>query len=448
MLRWCRTFAILAACLAIAAGGASAEEMLYPHTEREDGPWGYIDKAGKVVISLQFASAQPFSEGLAAVEVRDGDGTPLQKFGFIDRTGALVIPAQFTRVQRLFRSGRAAVKLGSWGLIDRNGKLILPATYAFVGPFSDGRAIVGVPDVGSRYKFGGIDLDGQVVVPLENDSMSPFSEGLAAAKRGGKFGYVDKRGTAVVPFQFWHAGPFNAGLATVLKGANGESGFIDRRGTMVVSFSYGGVGEFSEGYAVAIGQGYALVDPAGRTVARLPGVEIGGRFQSIYPHRSWVWGWTPPPSPGLSEGLLPVRTSFTGKSYGYVDKQGTFVIPPQFDHAWGFHDGVAAVAVNVEIGFGVKGLPFRHFSGMITKTGQFVAPPVFDAVHPHPGGLLQVKFGKRLGYIDTRGRPLTFTVADLDAHVAETREKLKREAAAPPSPPSEGWCCSFGSTKF
>jgi hypothetical protein len=137
------------------------------------------------------------------------------------------------------------------------------------------------------------------------------------------------------------------------------------------------------------------------------------------------------------------------KGYGYVDKEGRFVIQPQFDHAWGFHDGVAAVAVNVEIGFGVKGLPFRNFSGLIDKTGQFVAPPVFDGIHPHPGGLLQVKFGNRLGYIDARGRPLTFTAADLDIYVAERREKLRQELAVPPSDPDREitihGCCT---TKF
>jgi hypothetical protein len=39
----------------------AAEEMLYPHAERESGPWGYIDKTGRIVLPLQFESAEPFS---------------------------------------------------------------------------------------------------------------------------------------------------------------------------------------------------------------------------------------------------------------------------------------------------------------------------------------------------------------------------------------------------
>jgi hypothetical protein len=124
---------VLATGLAIFArcDGAAAEVTLYPHAEQASGPWGYIDKTGKIVIPLQFVSALPFSEGLAAVEVRGTDGNS-KRYGFIDRTGALVIPARFMKVQPVFRSGRAAVKMDTapspaWGLIDRDGKLIVPA---------------------------------------------------------------------------------------------------------------------------------------------------------------------------------------------------------------------------------------------------------------------------------------------------------------------------------
>jgi hypothetical protein len=46
---------------------------------------GYIDRTGSVVIQPQFASAYPFSEGLAAVQA-EKDGL----FGFIDTTGKMV----------------------------------------------------------------------------------------------------------------------------------------------------------------------------------------------------------------------------------------------------------------------------------------------------------------------------------------------------------------------
>jgi hypothetical protein len=50
--------------------------------------WGYMDTKGNFAIEPQFGLALPFSEGLAAVRVKNG-------FGYIDSTGKFVIPPQF-----------------------------------------------------------------------------------------------------------------------------------------------------------------------------------------------------------------------------------------------------------------------------------------------------------------------------------------------------------------
>jgi len=50
--------------------------------------WGYVDAEGTMQIEPQYEDAAPFSEGLAAVQLRG-------KWGFIDRTGKVVIKPQF-----------------------------------------------------------------------------------------------------------------------------------------------------------------------------------------------------------------------------------------------------------------------------------------------------------------------------------------------------------------
>jgi hypothetical protein len=87
--------------------------------------WGYIDKTGKWVIAPQFDHAQPFVEGLAAVEFRRGDAHP-SLWGYIDKTGKLVIKPQFEEVAN-FQNGLAVVRRendGTWSYIDKTGKLI------------------------------------------------------------------------------------------------------------------------------------------------------------------------------------------------------------------------------------------------------------------------------------------------------------------------------------
>lgn len=45
----------------------------------------------------------------------------------------------------------------------------------------------------------------------------------------------------------------------------------------------------------------------------------------------------------FSEGLAAVQV---GDKWGYIDKQGRFVISPQFDFTWKFSDGLAWVVVH------------------------------------------------------------------------------------------------------
>ncbi len=89
---------------------------------RESGV-GFIDKTGKLVIEPQFASAESFSEGLAAVAVATGKDR--YKWGYIDRTGRLVLNAKYDDVSR-FSEGRAAVRVGEfWGVIKRQGNYVV-----------------------------------------------------------------------------------------------------------------------------------------------------------------------------------------------------------------------------------------------------------------------------------------------------------------------------------
>ncbi|HEY1243258.1 MAG TPA: WG repeat-containing protein [Hyphomicrobiaceae bacterium] len=406
---WC-TLAILAAWFALLAhpNGAAAEEPLYPHAEREFGPWGYIDKTGRIVIPLQFESASPFSEGLATVKVG-------KKIGVIDQAGRHVIEPRFDAVYR-FQSGRAAVKVGSyWGFIDTSGAEIIPLRYHFTGHYSSDRTSVLV-----NGRVGALNLTGQMVIPPEFEMIGTFSEGLAPAKRNGKHGYIDKDGKVAIPFQFERAFGFQNGRALALGDASGRSGLINKGGAFVISFDHKMVFEFSEGLAVFVdkggvnkGGGFGVMDAEGQIVIPPRFTNVGSLEQELDFRKATVF----------SEGLLPVSE---GKSFGYIDRHGAYVIQPQFWSASAFRDGVAVVHVAYPAAK-------THLPGLIDRTGKFVAPAVFDWIQRHAGGLSQVKFGDRLGYIDAGGRPLTFPAKELDDYVAAKREQLK-----PLSPPAPG----------
>lgn len=128
---------------------------------RKNG-WSFLDKNGKVRIKLppECCSAQPFSEGLAAVAVggkpwKDNNGqsdlSPLKgaKFGFIDKTGKFVIPPRYPcpryKWQSKFENGLALATVEknsstAFGYINKQGRFVVPAKYSQLGEFSEGLA--------------------------------------------------------------------------------------------------------------------------------------------------------------------------------------------------------------------------------------------------------------------------------------------------------------------
>lgn len=98
-----------------------------------------------------------------------------------------------------------------------------------------------------------------------------------------------------------------------------------------------------------------------------------------------------------SEGLAAVVLD--GK-LGYIDKHGTFVIPPMLEvdpisiyreGAYQFSEGLARVSV-------------MHQWGYIDKNGRLLIPPRFDSAENFSDGLARVEVGHKYGYIDVNGR--------------------------------------------
>src|SRR5712691_8721825 len=171
----------------------------------EHGKWGYMDKAGKIVISPKYYDAYPFIEGLALVQ-------PFQ-----------VLLSKAIRVL----------------IIDKTGNTVGPSIYSHAQDFSEGLALV-VPAGEEKWGFGYIDKTGKMVISQEYNEAKSFKEGLAAVAVGGKWGYIDKTGQMVIPPRFSEAYRFSDGLATVKDGGRRapvttgvEWSCMDRTGQMV-----------------------------------------------------------------------------------------------------------------------------------------------------------------------------------------------------------------------
>ena len=99
--------------------------------------FGYYDLSLKPAFPGKFKNADPFFEGLAAVQNDNG------LWGFIDKNGQEVIPFIYTKKPWPFHSGLARVEnsQGYVGFIDKKGELVIPARYAYASSFHKGKSI-------------------------------------------------------------------------------------------------------------------------------------------------------------------------------------------------------------------------------------------------------------------------------------------------------------------
>jgi hypothetical protein len=158
--------------------------------------FGYINKAGKIVVPAIFDVALDFKDGFAYVESGWGNG-------YINRDCYDTFAVAGTH---LFNEGLALVSGNKDYYIDKYGVVVIQGKYIGGGDFHEGLAFMK-----TRYNgpVGYIDKTGKVVIPFQFSGARNFQEGLAAVKIHRKWGYIDKKGTLVIPAQFDETWDFN-----------------------------------------------------------------------------------------------------------------------------------------------------------------------------------------------------------------------------------------------
>jgi hypothetical protein len=203
-------------------------------------------------------------------------------------------------------------------------------------------------------KYSYIDRLGNVAIDAgEYYRAYGFSDGLAlvgTATDG--WGYIDTSGRLLIEPQFYSGVGFSEGLAAICTGD--KWGFIDKAGRIVIEPRYEDVSPFSEGVAVALTEDSSLlIDRTGKTILSRSTDDI---FLKVYEDSRF------------SEGLA-VAYDNAEEKYGFIDRNGQFIIEPMYDEAAPFSEGLARVAVVED---GEQKLAF------IDRAGRFAIRPRFN----------------------------------------------------------------------
>jgi len=145
-----------------------------------------IDKFGnKIYEKDDLYILRGFKEGIALAS-----SSPIGEIGFIDKTGKIMISIEYWNADD-FNEGLARVEINErWGFIDKTGSEIISLKYENAKSFKKGLACVGSND-----KFGFINKTGKEIISLKYDEAEDFDEGLARVNINNKWGYIDKNGT-------------------------------------------------------------------------------------------------------------------------------------------------------------------------------------------------------------------------------------------------------------
>ncbi|MGE5761430.1 MAG: WG repeat-containing protein [Gemmatimonadota bacterium] len=226
------------------------------------------------------------------------------------------------------------------------------------------------PEDDSHRIFGYVDADGREVIAPQFLAALPFHEGLAAVNVSEGWGYIDATGHWVIQPAYLAASSFSQGRAAV-RDVNGAWGYIDRSGTMVIAPRYLAAYSFIGDRAVVWlhGDRMQVLDRDGRVVAEpeitasTPSHESEAFGASAYWGFVWVGLLEEQAAAIQAERLIPFEDD--DDRGRYVDPEGKLVIEGDFESPEVFFDGLARVKRDGKYGF-------------IDREGRYVVPPKFD----------------------------------------------------------------------
>lgn len=320
----------------------------------DNGPYGYVNQKGEVVIAPIFDIAGRFAEnGLALVKYRD-------KYGFINEKGEWAIPAKFEKLEPFSSNGLA--------LAGANPQVIKMEGMG---------GIIGY----SVRDFGFINLQGEWVIKPRFTAAHSFApNGLAVVteKDTGKQGAINARGEWVFSDKSIEPSSFSAnGLAPaeyktpsreVAQGV-GYWGYVDATGRWAIERRFYSAHAFAaNGLALASEPHLLKLESFSRTLEKYGFINVKGE-------------WVIPPTfePGdvlgfAENGLAAVKVN---EKWGFINAQGKWVIPPKFSYISSFYANGWALASITGTG------------GMINIKGEWVVPPLFE-----PSGSLSLREGR------------------------------------------------------
>lgn len=308
-----------------------------PSFYKEKGKYGILDDRGrKVTAPLYREVMAPFSEGIAFVQLSDG-----QKGG-IDEWGKLLFTVDFDSVgpyENGLAEYRRRVNRFNWGVL---------AGAVLGGIGGSGGADEMLPLSYDGVKRGYIDRQGRIVVDSRSDEVYPMTAWGTFVKDDGLLGFVNRKGEYTIPpGRYDLSGGMlyeKEGLVTLRDREKGKMGvFRLEDGVKVMDFLYDRI--------TFLGEDRMLYEIGGKTVLAAEGGTLIGNLPSgavMHPYSEEGMAW-------LEEG----------KKIHAVDREGKILFTLQ--------EGEAVRPFR----YGLAPVKSRGLWGLVNDKGRWVKAPKY-----------------------------------------------------------------------
>lgn len=377
-----------------------------------DGSFGLVHRSGKIVTQgATYRYIGYFSEGVARTCINGKPLSLIQK-GFKGNPAIRWISGLLDEFRMAFIGykpvlrGFLHVENGDWGYLDTLGKMTIPPQYVYAVDMNEGRAV-------NRKKggWGMIDSAGNTRIDFQYLEIKSFGNGLYKLKTKNKnIVSLDAFGNAVYN-RYERQGQYVEGLCRVAQRDSSTQrmqwGYINTDGAVTIPFRYLETKDFYEGWAaVKDSVGWHFIDKEGKEQLRLhKAIKDVGNFHSDL---AWVKA---------------------GSRYGFINRDGKFVLKPKYSKVSDFthevalvvHKGAAMVVdkqgqIVVEAGrygvirpFDENGLAVvqrrgRRLVGLIDTYGKEVVTPIYDQIGAFKQGFAKIRQLGKFGYINKQGK--------------------------------------------
>ncbi len=452
--------------------------------------WGLADKNGKVLLKPQFTEKFDFEQGLARVKKEN-------LMGVITNKGIIILEPSYTKVDffsknyiRLAKDTKKSLANGNgvitipdiydeiidfdsttvlihqnnlWGIAEKNGKIITPPSYEKIKDFSKNFGKDGLVDYEKNGRWGVIDDKGKEIIIAQFEDIQTFSEsGLAAVKENGKWGFINQQGKIIIKPQYVD---FQYIMPNYIKvKENNLFGLLDIKGKVLLESSYTHIDNFDKEFVlINKNNKVGLASFGTKTKILLPEYDDINRFAPdiAYIRKDGKWGLLNKElkvilTPQFDE-LFDISANSSGNfptiaryrkdnKYGFVHSSGQ-VIAANFDDAYDFYEGLAAVKISEKWTFitpnnkqvikpqfekvyafseGLSGIKLNGKWGFFSaKTQKIVTEPQFDDVGYLQNGLATLTINNLWGFVDNQGVVVVKPIFDFVDSFAKNVEVAK-----------------------